>query len=102
MCQSVGWLVGRSVGRSVGLSVTLVSPPETAELIEMLFGLRTWVSPGNHLLYGGPDLPWEGAKGKRAPIVKYRDTLQSPVQKRLHRSSCRLDCDLGMAQGIRN
>ena len=79
-----------------------MSPPETAELIEMLFGLRTWVGPGNHVLYGGPDLPWEGAKGKRAPIVKYRDTLRSPVRKQLHRSSCRLDCDLGMAQGIRN
>jgi len=25
----------------------------TAELIEMLFGIWTWVSPGNHVLDGG-------------------------------------------------
>jgi len=29
--------------RLVILSVTLVSPTKTAELIEMPFGLRTWV-----------------------------------------------------------
>jgi len=38
--------------------------------------------------------------GKVAPIAKYRDTMQSPVRKRLNRSSCSLDCDLGTAQGI--
>ena len=31
-----------------------------AEPIEMPFGLRTPVSPGNHVLYKGPDPPWEG------------------------------------------
>jgi len=35
---------------SVGLSVTLVSPAKTAELIEMPFGLRTLLAPGNHVL----------------------------------------------------
>jgi len=45
----------------IGLSVTLVSPAKTAEPIEILFGLRTWVGPGNHVLDGGPDPPWEGA-----------------------------------------
>jgi len=30
----------------------LVSPAETAELIEMLFGLRTRVDPANHVLDG--------------------------------------------------
>jgi len=36
---------------------------------------------------------FEGRKGH--PIVKYRDTLRSSVQKRLNRSRCRLGCDLG-------
>jgi len=42
-------------------SVTLVSLAEMAEPIEVPFGLRTWVGPGNHVLDGGPDDPWEGA-----------------------------------------
>jgi len=29
--------------------------------IEMPFGLRTVVGPGNYVLDGGPDPPWEGA-----------------------------------------
>jgi len=49
------------VCRSVYQSVTLVSPAQTAAPIEMPFGLRTRVSIGNHVLDGGPDLPWEGA-----------------------------------------
>jgi len=74
-----------------------------AEPIEMLFGLRTRVGPGNYVLDGGPYLPmrrgsFEGRKGR--PIVRYRDTLQSSVQKRLNQSRCRLDCGLGWAQGI--
>ena len=40
-----------------GWSVTLVSPEKTAEPIEMLFGLRTRVGQGNHVLDGGPDPP---------------------------------------------
>jgi len=53
----------------------------------MPFGLRTWVVPGNHVLDGGPDPPWEGAilRGKGRPIVKYRDTLWSSVHKWLNR-----------------
>ena len=42
-------------------SVTLVSPAKTAEAIEMPFGLRNQVGPGNHVLDVGPDPPWEGA-----------------------------------------
>ena len=38
-----------------------MSPAETAELIEMPFGLRPRVGPGNHVLDGGPDPPCEGA-----------------------------------------
>jgi len=59
--------------KSVSLSVTLLSPVKMAEPIEMPFGLRTWVGPGNHVLNGSPDLPWEGAilrEGKGRPTVK--------------------------------
>jgi len=70
------------VSLSVGRSVTLVSYAKTAELIEIPFGLRTRVGPGNHVLDAGPDSLWEatilsGRKGR--PIVKYRefrDTLR--------------------------
>jgi len=34
---------------SVSLSVTLVSPAKMGEPIEMPFGLRTLVGPGNHV-----------------------------------------------------
>jgi len=40
---------------SVCRSVTVVSPAQTAEPIEMLFGLRTRVGPGNHVLNDGSD-----------------------------------------------
>jgi len=43
------------VAWSVGLSVTVVSHAKTAELIKILFGLMTWVGPGNHVLDEGPD-----------------------------------------------
>ena len=53
-----------------------MSPAKTAEEIEMPFGLRTWMGPGNHVLDRGPDPPirpgkFEGGKGRS--IVKYRD-----------------------------
>jgi len=72
------------VCRSVCRSVTLVSPAKTAAPIELPFRLRTWVGPGNHVLDGGPDPPM--GKGKflgenGRPIVKYRDTLRSSVQR---------------------
>jgi len=72
------------VCRLVYLSDTLVSPAKTTAPIEMLFELRTRVDPWNHVLDGGPDIPmgrgnFEGGKGR--PTVKYRDTLQSSVQK---------------------
>jgi len=46
-------------GLSVCLCVTLVYPAKMTEPIEMPFGLRTWMGPGNHVLDGGPDPPWE-------------------------------------------
>ena len=87
---------------SVGLSVTLVSPVKTAAPIDLPFGLRTWVGPGNHV-DGGQDPPmgrgkFLGKNGHR--IVKYRDTLRSPVQRRLNRQECRLGCGLEWAIGI--
>jgi len=69
-------------------SVTLVSPAKMAAPIELPFGLRTWVGLENHVLDGGPDTPmgrgkFLGENGR--PIVKYRDTLRSSVQRRLNR-----------------
>ena len=46
---------GLSVSRSVCRSVILVSPSKTAGPIEMPFGLRTRVDPGNHVLDGSPN-----------------------------------------------
>jgi len=48
-----------------------------ASPIELPFGLRTWVGPGNHVLDGGPDPPMGMGKffGENGcPTVKYRDT----------------------------
>jgi len=61
------------------------------------------VGRGNHVLDGGPDSPMGRGNfmgGKGHPIVQYRDTLRSCVQKRLNRSRCSLHCGLGWAQGI--
>jgi len=81
-----------------------VSPAKTAEPIEMPFGLRTLVGPGNHVLDGVQNPRGKGQfwGGQGRPIVKYsrRDTLQSSVQKRLNRSRFRLGYGLGWAQGI--
>jgi len=40
-------------------TVTLVSHANRAALIELPFGLRTLVGPGNHVLDGRPDPPME-------------------------------------------
>ena len=70
-------IVTDRVAWSVCRSVTLVSPAQTAEPIEMQFGLGTWLGPGNHVLDGVQIPPWEGAilTGKGRDIVKYRDTV---------------------------
>jgi len=90
------------VAWSVYLSVTLVSCAKMAAPIEMLFGLRTAVGPRNHVLDVVQIPPWEGAflRGEGASIVKYRDTLQSSVQKRLNQSRCRSGGGLGWTVGI--
>ena len=79
--------------------------PKMAEPIEMLFGLRIQVDSGIHVLDGGPDPLMESGnfwREKGHPIVKYRDTLRSSVQKRLNRSRCRLGYGFRWAQGIIN
>jgi len=48
-CYRPSSMVCMSVGLSVCLSVTLMSPAKLAEPIEMPFGLRTRVGPGNHV-----------------------------------------------------
>jgi len=52
------------------------------------FWIEDLGGPGNHVLDGGPDPPmgrgkFFGENGR--PIVKYRDTLRSSVQRRLNR-----------------
>ena len=73
------------VCQSVGLSVTFVIPAKMAEPIEMPFGLRTRVGPGNHVLDGGSRCPmgrgnFEGERG----VPLYRDTVQLSMQKWLN------------------
>ena len=51
-------------------SVTLVIPAKTAEPIEMLFGLRTWMGAVNHVLDGVQISPSRGNfGGKEEPVV---------------------------------
>ena len=56
-------------------------PAKTAEPIEMPFGLRTRVGPGNHVLDGVqiPPMGMGDFEGERRPVVKYRDTLRSSM-----------------------
>ena len=77
-----------------------MSPPKTAKPIEIPFGLRTWVGPGNHVLDAGPDPPWEGAilRGNGRPIVvicaKTAEPIDWPfgfwtwVGRRKHKFNC--------------
>jgi len=60
-----------------------VSLAKTAEPFEKPIGLRTPVGPGNHVLDGGPDPPWEGVifRGKGCPMAKYRDILYGHLCK---------------------
>ena len=57
---------------------------------------------GNYVLDGGPDPPWEGQfwGEKRRPIVKYRVSLQSSVQKQLNQLKCHMGYGLGSTEGI--
>ena len=83
-------------------SVTLVSPANTAEMIKLPFGFRSWVGLVNHVLYKVQTPAWEGVifRGNRQTIVKYRDTLRSSVQTWLNRLRFLLGCGLAWTQGI--
>jgi len=61
-----------SVGLTVFWSGTVISLAEVAELIEMLFGLRTRVCPRKHVLDARPDAPMGRGKffGKAAAHCK--------------------------------
>jgi len=104
--EAYSYRLSSVVGRSVCLSVTIVSPAKTAEPIEMPFGLRTRVSPGNHVLDGVQIRPWEravfGGGEKGRSIVMYRDILRPSVQKQLNQSRCHLGCGFRRAKGIIN
>ena len=84
--------VSLTVCLSVCLLTTFVSPAKMAEPIDQPFWMVTLVGPWYHVLDGGQDLQREGQFWGRnwQPIVKYRDTLLSAVQKRLNRSRCHL------------
>jgi len=49
--------VAWSLCLSAKLSITMVSPAETAEQIDMPFGLWTRVGPKNHYIRWGPVTP---------------------------------------------
>jgi len=68
------------VAWSVCLSVTLVSPAKTAAPIELPFGLRTWVGPGNHVL--------DGLGSWNTPFTRYNrlsNRLYNRIDNRLYR-----------------
>jgi len=79
------------VASSVSQSMTLVSPAETAEPIEMPFGLRIRVGPKNH---GVQITPCEGTifRGKGMTGHARRHSMPRAVQKWLSWSRCRLGC----------
>jgi len=74
--------VAWSVGLSVGLSVTLVSPANTAEPIEMAFRLKTRVGRRHNVLDGGSDPPMRKGnfEGKGRSIGKYRTLYGRPCK----------------------
>jgi len=88
-------VVCRSIRLSVCLSVTLKKPCKNGAV-----WAEDSARPRGPCIRWGPNHPWEGAilRGKGSPIVKYRDTLRSSVQKRLNRSICRLGCGLRLAK----
>jgi len=69
------------VAWSVCRSDTVVSPAKTAEPIEMPFGLRTYVDPGNHVLSRGSMLKYNYFKEfhTRAAAIGRRSEFFSGV-----------------------
>jgi len=63
-------------------SVTLVSPAKMTEPIEMLFGLRTRVGPGNYVLHGSRSPMGRGNfEGERGVPLQSIGTLCSHLSK---------------------
>jgi len=73
-----------------------------AEAVEMPFVFRTRVGPRNHVLDEAhiPPMGRGNCEGERQTVVKYTDTLQSSVQKRLNRLSCHLGGELRWAKEL--
>jgi len=71
-----------------------------AELILMPFGLSTRGPREPCIRWGSRSTMGRGNRGKGHPVVKYRDTLRTSVQKQLNYSRCCLVCGLKWAQGI--
>jgi len=82
-----------SVSLSVALSVC--QPCKAAETIKLPFAFRTRMGPINYILNEVQMPTWEWAilRENRQTVVKYRDTLQSSLQRRLNWSRCRLVVD---------
>jgi len=100
----VRWGVQIPLGKRqfLGKREPILKYRETLHLISVVmpFGLLARSGSRNHELNGSPDPPWEGQLwGKGSPIVNYWDLVLWAVQKRLHRSICRLGCGLGWAEG---
>ena len=79
-----------------------MSPAKTAAPIELPFGLRTWVGPGNHVLDGVQIPPmgrgkFVGENGR--PFVKYKDTMVV-CAKTAEPIGMSFGCGLGWAVGI--
>ena len=77
-------------------SVTLVSPAKMAEPIEMLFGLRTLVGPGNHVLDGVqiPQRKRAILRGKGASRCKVWGHSAVIYARTAEPTRCRLGCGL--------
>jgi len=73
---------------------------KTAEMIEMPFGLWTWVDSRKHVL-DGAQMPHAKEQLLREKTCQGmpNDTLPWAVQKWLNRSICSLGCGLGWAEG---
>jgi len=94
------------LGRSDGLPAgRALSSAITAEPIEMPFGLRTQVGPGNHVLDEGPDPLWEEAilrGGEGASHCRVWGHFAVICAKALSQSRCRLGLGLWARMGPSN
>ena len=59
-CMAYCYRRSSMVCLSIGLSVTIASPAETAEPIEITLGMLSVVGPWKHVLDGSPDTHAQG------------------------------------------